>query len=100
MDSRSVRSKVVNSKLTQFQKKVLLATLVIPKGETRTYKEIAIAVGRPNAYRAVGSVMRMNPFAPTVPCHRVVRSNGDIGNYSGKGGRRTKEQFLRSEGAL
>ncbi|MDE1855392.1 MAG: MGMT family protein [Candidatus Micrarchaeota archaeon] len=86
--------------LTSFQKEVLIATAAIPKGETRTYKQIAAAVHRPHAYRAVGSVMRINPLAPTIPCHRVVKSDGSLGDYSGRGGTKTKERMLRQEGAL
>ncbi|MCL5239359.1 MAG: MGMT family protein [Candidatus Marsarchaeota archaeon] len=97
---RDARRLLNEYKLTDFQRQVLLATAKIPKGETRTYKQIAAAVHRPNAYRAVGSVMRMNPFAPTIPCHRVVKSDGSIGHYSGRGGSKAKENMLRREGAL
>jgi methylated-DNA-[protein]-cysteine S-methyltransferase len=86
--------------LTKFQKDVLIATAAIPKGETRTYKQIAIAVHKPKAYRAVGNTMRINPLAPMIPCHRVVKSDGRIGNYSGKGGTKAKERMLRREGVL
>src|SRR5271170_7703831 len=86
-------------KLTKFQKKVLIATFNIPKGETRSYKQIAVAAGYPNAFRAVGSVMKINPLAPKIPCHRVVKSSGEIGNYSGKGGKLRKLQLLRHENA-
>ena len=88
------------SSLTLFQKSVLLATLSIPKGEKRTYKEIATAIHRPKAYRAVGTALRLNPLAPYIPCHRVVRSDGTIGNYSAPGGSGKKERMLRMEGAL
>ncbi len=87
-------------KLTKFQKKVLIATFHIPKGQTRTYKQIAISAGYPHAYRAVGSVMKMNPLAPQIPCHRVVKSSGEIGNYSGKGGPKGKITMLKAEGAI
>jgi O-6-methylguanine DNA methyltransferase len=70
----------------------------IPKGETRTYGEVARAVGRPGAARAVGGVMRKN-YDPTVPCHRVVRADGVIGNYN-RGGPEKKRALLRAEGAL
>ncbi|MDE1823017.1 MAG: MGMT family protein [Candidatus Micrarchaeota archaeon] len=84
--------------LTAFQIRVLDATTQIPKGETRTYKQIAAMVGRPRAYRAVGTALRLNPFPVTIPCHRVVRSDG-LGNYSGDGGRRRKMELLKMEGA-
>ena len=70
----------------------------IPKGETRTYGEVAAAIGRPGAARAVGTVMKHN-FDSTVPCHRVVRSNGKIGDYN-RGGSEAKRALLKNEGAL
>lgn len=86
--------------LTPFQRKVLLATFTIPEGETRTYKQIADMAGYPGAARAVGSVMRMNPLAPVIPCHRVIRSDGRIGNYSAPGGRKKKIALLKKEHAI
>ncbi|MCW6159888.1 MAG: MGMT family protein [Candidatus Micrarchaeales archaeon] len=86
-------------KLTEFQTKVLIATYSIPKGKTMTYKELAKKAGYPNAYRAVGSVMKMNPLAPTIPCHRVVKSDGTLGSYSAPGGTRKKAQLLKKERA-
>ena len=85
--------------LTVFQRKVLgylrdKTTI----GETITYSELATAVGHPNASRAVGSVMAMNPWPILIPCHRVVRSDGVIGNYSGEGGASTKIRLLMHEG--
>ena len=85
--------------LTVFQRKVLRylrdKTTI---GETITYSELATAVGHPNASRAVGSVMAMNPWPILIPCHRVVRSDGAIGNYSGEGGASTKIRLLMHEG--
>lgn len=69
----------------------------IPKGQTRTYGEVARAVGHPGAARAVGTVMKNN-YDPTVPCHRVVRSDGKLGAYN-RGGEREKERLLKAEGA-
>ncbi|MEM3839241.1 MAG: MGMT family protein [Candidatus Micrarchaeaceae archaeon] len=86
-------------RLTSFQKEVLLEVAKIPRGQTRTYKQIAELVGRPKAFRAVGTAVRINPLAPMIPCHRVVRSDG-IGNYSGKGGKAGKIRMLRAEGAI
>ena len=93
-----VLAKSVKS-LTVFQRKVLgylrdKTTI----GETITYSELATAVGHPNASRAVGSVMAMNPWPILIPCHRVVRSDGAIGNYSGEGGASTKIRLLMHEG--
>ena len=70
----------------------------IPKGETRSYGEVAAAIGRPGAARAVGTVMKNN-FDPTVPCHRVVRAGGKIGAYN-RGGPEEKTRLLRAEGAI
>jgi methylated-DNA-[protein]-cysteine S-methyltransferase len=86
--------------LTEFQKKVLIATLSIKKGETKTYKQIAEQIGKRKAYRAVGTALRLNPLAPTIPCHRVVKSDGSTGNYSGKGGPAGKVAMLKAEGAI
>jgi methylated-DNA-[protein]-cysteine S-methyltransferase len=86
--------------VTDFQRKVLLACYSIPRGQTMTYKQLAQKAGYPKAYRAVGSVMKMNPLAPTIPCHRVVKSDGSIGNYSAVGGPRKKMLMLKSEHAI
>lgn len=83
---------------TTFADLVRSAVRQIPKGETRTYGEVAAAVGRPGAARAVGTIMKNN-FDPTVPCHRVVRSDGKVGEYN-RGGPSQKEKLLREEGAL
>ncbi len=85
-------------KYTRFQQDVWTACAQIPKGETRTYTWIAQQIGKPKAVRAVGSALGKNPFAPTIPCHRVLRSDGGMGGYSGKGGLKTKEALLRKEG--
>lgn len=90
-------SKLGGYNLTPFQKKVLLAVFTVPKGETRTYKQVADMAGYPGAARAVGSVMRMNPLAPVIPCHRVIRSDGNIGGYSAPGGRKKKIIMLKKE---
>lgn len=83
-----------------FQQSVWKACLSIPRGQTRTYKWIAEKIGRPGASRAVGTALGQNPFAPVVPCHRVISSNGALGGYSGKGGLKTKLSLLRKERAL
>lgn len=66
------------SGMTEFEKAVLLAVFEIPRGKVSTYKRIAEKIGRPSAYRAVGNALHKNPLAPTIPCHRVVRSDGRI----------------------
>jgi len=72
--------------------------LKIPKGQTITYKELAKKIGRPKAVRAVANAVGANPMAPVIPCHRVVRNDGSLGGYSGKGGVKTKLQLLKQEG--
>ena len=84
----------------EFSRKVWLACAEIPEGEVRTYAWIAKKIGKPGAARAVGTALAKNPFAPTVPCHRVVRSDGGLGGYSGRGGLKTKTRLLKKEGAL
>lgn len=66
---------------TEFQKKVWLALRRIPYGETRSYKQIAEAIGHPHAFRAVGGANGRNPIPLIIPCHRVIRSNGDLGGF-------------------
>lgn len=83
---------------TKFQKKVWKEISKIPKGKTITYKELAINIGEPKAVRAVANAVGANPLIIEVPCHRVVRSDGKIGGYSGKGGVKAKRKLLLSEG--
>ena len=77
-------------KITKFQQKVLNYILKIPKGEIRSYKEVAKGINRPKAIRAVATACKRNPFPIQIPCHRVIKSNGDIGKYSGPGGIKAK----------
>lgn len=81
---------------TDFQKRCWQALLSIPFGETRSYAEIARAVGRPGAFRAVGQANHRNPVAIVVPCHRVITADGRLGGYGG--GLDTKRKLLRLEG--
>ena len=83
---------------TVFQIKVWNELKNIPKGEVRTYKEIAKAIGKPNSARAVANACGKNPKPVEIPCHRVVRSNGYLGGYSGKGGLSKKLELLKKEG--
>ena len=77
---------------TPFQIEVLLETAQIPRGETRTYSQIASAIGRPKATRAVGSALRRNPFpGERVPCHRVIHKSGAIEGYMGSLDLKSKE---------
>ena len=82
---------------TPFQLKVWNYLMKIPKGKVLTYKEVARAIGKPKSFRAVANAVGKNPFPPNIPCHRVVRSDGGIGGYSGKGGIDQKIRLLRSE---
>ena len=66
---------------TNFTQAVYEVVRQIPPGETRTYKEVAKAAGRPNAFRAVGNILNKN-FNPNIPCHRVIRSDGKLGGYN------------------
>ncbi len=80
-----------------FFRKVWKATMQIPPGETRSYKWVAENIGHPRAARAVAMALKKNPFAPIVPCHRVIRSDGKIGGYSGFGGIKKKIYLLEKE---
>ena len=81
-----------------FAERVRDAVRQIPKGQTKSYGEVAKVIGYPGAARAVGTVMKNN-YDPTVPCHRVVRSDGRVGGYN-RGGEEVKKKLLRAEGAL
>ena len=83
---------------TLFQNRVWNELKKIPKGEIRTYKEIAIAIGKPNSARAVANACGKNPRPIEIPCHRVIRSDGNLGGYSGKGGLSMKRKLLKKEG--
>ena len=82
---------------TEFQKKVWKEILKIPKGQTRTYKDIALSIGSPKSYRAVANACGKNPLPVTIPCHRVIKSDGSIGGYSAKGGVEKKKILLSGE---
>lgn len=84
--------------LSEFERAVLMKALEIPTGEVRPYSWIAREIGRPEAARATGSVLAKNPVPLLIPCHRVVRSDGRIGQYS-LGGSRAKRRLLEVEGA-
>ncbi|MBC9034028.1 methylated-DNA--[protein]-cysteine S-methyltransferase [Sphingomonas sp. JC676] len=81
---------------TEFQKSVWAALLAIPYGETRSYAEIARAVGRPTAFRAVGAANGKNPISIIAPCHRVIGTNGALTGFAG--GLEAKELLLGLEG--
>ncbi len=83
---------------TAFQRAVWKQLEAIPYGETRTYGQIAAALGKPTASRAVGGANHNNPIAIVIPCHRVIGANGKLTGYAG--GLEIKEKLLRLEGAL
>ena len=83
--------------LTPFQRAVLLECAKIPKGKTITYAELARRIGKPHTARAVGNALAINPLAPTIPCHRVVKGDGSLGGYSAKGGILKKKKLLARE---
>lgn len=74
------------------------ACSAIPKGKAATYQYLAQKIGSPRGSRVVGMAMARNPYAPKVPCHRVVRSDGSLGGYSAPGGLKTKMKILKREG--
>ena len=83
---------------TKFEIKVWNSISKIPRGEVRTYKELAIQINRPKSARAVANACGKNPYPVKIPCHRVIRSDGKLGGYSGKGGVKTKKKLLKNEG--
>lgn len=86
-----------NTAMKTFKEKVFNVVKKIPRGKTLTYKEVAKRAGSPNASRAVGSILKTN-YDPKIPCHRVIRSDGLIGEYNR--GRENKIKLLKKEGAL
>ena len=85
---------------TKFQLKVWRYLSKIPRGKVKTYKEIAIYLKKPNSARAIANACSKNPYAPSIPCHRVIRSDGKLGGYSGFGGVKMKKKLLKKEGYL
>lgn len=88
--------------VTAFQQKIYDALRRVPKGQVTTYKYLAHAIGS-KAYRAIGTAMKVNPFAPEVPCHRVVANDGSIGGFMGHKTGETidkKIQMLADEGVI
>lgn len=84
-------------KKSTFREKVIAIVKKIPRGKTMTYKQVAGKAGHPGAARAVGAIMRVNKDK-SMPCHRVIRSDGTVGGYNGLQGIKNKLQLLRREG--
>ena len=83
---------------TKFQIKVWKYLKTIPKGKVKTYKQVATGINRSKSARAVANACAKNPYAPKVPCHRVIRSDGTLGGFSSPGGTKTKKKLLKREG--
>jgi len=84
--------------MKDFSQKVLDEVCTIQRGTTRSYKDIAIAIGSPKSARAVGSILRKN-IDPKIPCHRVICSDGSVGSYNGINGK-SKTELLYTEGFI
>ena len=85
---------------TNFQVKVWRYLKKIPRGSIKTYSQVAKAIGKPLAVRAVANAIAKNPYSPQIPCHRVIRADGSLGGYSGKAGLKTKKKLLKKEGII
>ena len=83
---------------TDFQLRVLLQAAKIPFGEVRTYRWVAKKIGAPKAVRAVGTALKKNPYPLIIPCHRVIKSSGELGEYAG--GKNIKKALIVFERAL
>jgi methylated-DNA-[protein]-cysteine S-methyltransferase len=95
--SKKMPEKIQGKRFTStFANKVYALVAKIPKGKTMTYGQVAKVAGKPGAARAVGMFMANN-YNPKIPCHRVVRSDGKVGNYN-RGGAVRKAELLREEG--
>ena len=92
------RNELKKVAFTPFQVRVWEAALAIPFGQVRSYSWVARQIGSPKAARAVGSALKKNPYPLIIPCHRVVKSSGDIGEYSR--GRKAKVRLLELEKRL
>jgi len=82
---------------SKFQIKVWKEIKKIPRGKLTTYQKLAKKIGQPKAFRAVANACGKNPYAPLIPCHRVIKSDFKIGGYSGVGGIKTKIKLLKKE---
>lgn len=95
---RNSSKNIPKDEMTPFMRKVFAVVAKIPKGQMMTYATVAKKIGAPGAARAVGTALSKN-YDPKIPCHRVIRSDGGIGQYN-RGGPRAKRLILKKEGAL
>ena len=79
-----------------FSEKVYALCKKVPRGKVTTYAEIAKQLNT-KAYQAIGQILKRNPYAPIIPCHRVIKSDGSLGGYSGNGGKKRKKKLLELE---
>lgn len=91
-----IRKLIKSSELTDFQKSVLSETIKIPYGTTISYKDMAIRVNHPNAFRAVGTALKNNPYPIIIPCHAVISGDGELNKYS-NGGTEVKRYLISLE---
>ena len=89
---------MIKLKGTKFQLEVWNALKKLRKGKTKSYLDIAKSIGKPRACRAVANAIANNPYPIQIPCHRVIKSDGSLGGYSGPGGIKTKKKLLKKEG--
>ena len=89
------KTNVYLKEFSDFQRRVYRAVLKIPLGEVRSYSWVAKRIGRPRAIRAIGTALKKNPFAPIIPCHRVIKSDGSLGGYNR--GLKIKKKLLKRE---
>ena len=82
---------------SKFQIKVWKYLKTIAKGKVKTYKQVAIGINKPKSARAVANACGKNPYAPKIPCHRVIRSDGNLGGFSGIGGVKLKKKLIDLE---
>ena len=85
---------------TKFQLKVWNYLKSIPQGKVKTYTQVVIAINKPKTARTVANACAKIPYSPNIPCHRVIRSDGGLGGYSGFGGIKTKKKLLKKEGFI
>ncbi len=97
-NGKNIAKVIKNLKGSDFQKNVWFEISKIETGKVLTYKQIAEKIGRPNSSRAVANACGKNPCLEIIPCHRVIRTDGFLGGYSGKGGIKKKQQLLMNEG--